>query len=256
MQPFTKIPNDILEAMQSMTEAESKLTALLVRVTYGYHKREARLTWSAIQTACNFSSRSTVARAIDLVNDRGFFSSERRSMWVVNSTDSVLNETLNSTECVPNEDENSTVSVLDYSTDSVLNETLNSTVSVPSSIYKEKELKEKRERKGAGATKPTHPVWELPQNLNTPEFEAAWIAWFKHLIEKNSYLTQTSGEVLLTQLSAIGPERATAAILHSINRRWLNVYEPELAQNGNGANGRLQTRDEIIAEAVASAGGW
>lgn len=106
--PYTRVPNVILDAMQTMSEAESKLTALLCRQTYGYHTNSVRLTWNDIQEACGFSSRSTVAKAIELVEDRGFFAAGRRSVWLVNSTESVPNDGSNSTESVP-----------DYSTQSV-----------------------------------------------------------------------------------------------------------------------------------------
>ena len=117
--PYTKIPNGILDAMQTMSEAESKLTALLCRQTYGYHTNSVRLTWNDIQESCGFSSRSTVAKAIELVEERGFFAAGRRSVWLVNSTESVPNDGSNSTESVPNDGSNSTESVLDYSTQSV-----------------------------------------------------------------------------------------------------------------------------------------
>lgn len=107
--PYTRVPNVILDAMQTMSEAESKLTALLCRQTYGYHTNSVRLTWNDIQESCGFSSRSTVAKAIELVEERGFFAAGRRSVWLVNSTESVPNDGSNSTESVP-----------DYSTQSVL----------------------------------------------------------------------------------------------------------------------------------------
>ena len=117
--PYTRVPNVILDAMQTMSEAESKLTALLCRQTYGYHTNSVRLTWNDIQESCGFSSRSTVAKAIELVEERGFFAAGRRSVWLVNSTESVPNDGSNSTESVPNDGSNSTESVLDYSTQSV-----------------------------------------------------------------------------------------------------------------------------------------
>lgn len=96
-----------------------------------------------------------------------------------------------------------------------------------------------------------HPSWTLPANLDTPNFERAWIAWFKHLIDRDDYLTQTAGDVLLERLSRMGEARAVAAIYHSIDCRWKNVFES--SANGNGRsphdNGRAPTTEEIAAAA-------
>jgi hypothetical protein len=247
MQKYTKIPNEILEAMQSMSDIESRLTAVLVRETFGWHRKECRLTWEDMVHKTGMS-RGSIAKAMVAVVERGFFLRTWKSNWVVNSSKNELSTVQEVDESSENE--------LSESSENELFSVDESSNFEPPSISKEKEPILKKKKINAGASKPTHPVWELPGNLKTPEFEAAWIAWFKHRLENGRYLTQTSGETLLAQLSALGPERAVAAILYSLGRGWLNVYEPELAQNGNGANGRLQTRDEIIAEAVASAGGW
>lgn len=244
--PYTKTPNEILDAMQTMSESESRLTALLCRQTYGYHTTSVRLTWDDIQQACEFSSRSTVARAVELVEARGFFKSGRRSMWHANSTESVLNEDSNSTDSVPNDAPNSTDSVLNddsNSTDSVPDY---GTESVPYYIEKKAPIGAKKKKARAGSPPPIgHPVWELPKTLKTAEFEAAWIDWFKHRLESGRYLTQTSGDTILAWMADLGPERAVAAIRHSIAKGWINIYEPEVASRAS-PNGRPAENTDLV----------
>lgn len=128
---WTKTPNEILDAMPDMGEAELKLTAVLIRETYGRHQMEIKLTWDDMMSMASIGSRQTVQAAIEAVDNRGFFKRGRRSLWSVNSTPTVLSEMDYSTESVLSDNENSTPTVPE-----------NSTVSVPSSYNIKKEEKE------------------------------------------------------------------------------------------------------------------
>lgn len=172
--PYTKTPNAILEALPTMHEGELKLTALLIRATYGWHRREVRMTYDEMMEACGIGSRATMATAVKAVDDRGFFDRGTRSRWTAvvwygdesateNSTPTVLNGNQDSTESVLNEPYYSTESVLNYaectdagasnSTESVLE---NSTESVLPS-YKRKEREEKERGESARAREDTPP---------------------------------------------------------------------------------------------------
>lgn len=124
--PYTRIPNKILDAMQDMPEAESRLTAVLTRLTYGYHTDTARLTWDDMQAATGYASRSSVARAVEMVEARGFFRRGRKSTWhavirIENSTRNGLNGDVNSTPNGLNDDENSTPNGLNEDSNSTPN---------------------------------------------------------------------------------------------------------------------------------------
>jgi hypothetical protein len=176
-------------------------------------------------------SRGSIAKAMVAVIERGFFLRTWKSNWVVNSSKNELST-------VQEIDESSEIELTESSENELFPVDESSNIEPPS-ISKEKEFKETRERKGAGASKPTHPVWEIPGNLKTPEFEAAWIDWFKHRAENGRYLTQTAGEKVLATLAAMGAARAETAIHHSISRGWVNIYEPDATPNGQ--NGRSRT---------------
>lgn len=86
---WTRTPNAILEAMPDMTKAELKLTAVLIRATYGYHKDNVRMTYDEMVTATDLS-RGGLSNAIDAVVSRGFFKRGNKSMWYTNSLTSEL----------------------------------------------------------------------------------------------------------------------------------------------------------------------
>jgi hypothetical protein len=114
---WTKTPNEILEAMPLMTEAELKLTAVLVRMTYGYHKSKVRMTYEDMEQAAGIS-RGSVYNAIERIENRGFFRRGRRSYWMINSTKSEPFEVGNSSESEPKDKPKSTKSELRKSTKS------------------------------------------------------------------------------------------------------------------------------------------
>ena len=117
---YTQVPNEILEAMPDMGEAESKLTAVLVRLTYGYHRQDVKLKWDEMETLAKIS-RGGLSIAMKAVEKRGFFRRGRLSMWYVNSSNSELNkvqEVGDSTKSEPIESVNSSGFELDKSTKS------------------------------------------------------------------------------------------------------------------------------------------
>lgn len=84
---FTRTPNPILDQLPEMDKSELKLTMLLVRLTFGYsengrHREEVKLTFDDMCQALNVA-RGTINRAVQLVEDRGFFRRGRRSTWVL-----------------------------------------------------------------------------------------------------------------------------------------------------------------------------
>lgn len=88
---WSRTPNEILDAVPLMSEVEIKLTFILVRLTYGYHRNDVRMTYDDMQAATGIKSRSSIDKAICAIEARGFFARGRRSMWCVNSPKSVLN---------------------------------------------------------------------------------------------------------------------------------------------------------------------
>lgn len=242
---YTKTPNVILEAMPSMTHVEAKLTAVLIRHTFGWHTPECKLTWDEMVALAGLS-KGSIAKAMDEVERRGFFMRGRKSVWRVNSSFIEL-------FTVQNVDESSEIELLESSEIELNSVDESSEIELPS-------IKEKKEPKGSnkkngGAVNPPHPVWDIPKPLKTPEFEDAWVSWFRHRHEQGKYLTQTSGDTVLVDLAKMGIDRAIAAIRHSISRGWLNIYEPETPTRAS-LNGTQKTQQEIIAETLAEIGEW
>jgi pyocin large subunit-like protein len=82
------------------------------------------------------------------------------------------------------------------------------------------------------------PGYEIPLLLNTPKFLIAWDEWTTHRREKKKKLTPLSTKKQLSELEAMGEDRAVAAIEHSIKKGYTGIYEPKDTQGRDGANPR------------------
>lgn len=79
-------------------------------------------------------------------------------------------------------------------------------------------LSEEEERNGVGI--------EVPTCLDTTAFELAWHLWEDHRRDIRKPLTETSIRQQLKKLSALGHDRAIAAIEHSVANGWQGIFEP------------------------------
>lgn len=70
----------------------------------------------------------------------------------------------------------------------------------------------------------------LPDELQTPKFVAAWRDFLAHCGQKNRRVTPLQRGRLLAQCEQLGPERAVAAIEHSIASGWTKLVEPDGAR--------------------------
>lgn len=140
-----------------------KLTAVLVRHTYGYHQSSVKLKWDEMTKLANLS-KGGLSIAIKAVEKRGFFRRGRLSMWHTvpeNSSQSEpkeVQEIDNSSNREQKEPENSSNRELDKS----LNREL-------SPLYKKRQSKIVAERKGGSGPFPYqgHPS----QSATVPEVE-------------------------------------------------------------------------------------
>jgi hypothetical protein len=89
----------------------------------------------------------------------------------------------------------------------------------------------------------------IPQNLNTEAFTEAWLDWQRLCKERRKPLKPTSANRQLQTLSAMGPARAVAAVLHSIEKNYQGIYEPT-----NKTNGHAKTNIRVATTCAANAG--
>lgn len=127
---WTKTPNIILNAIPEMSEAELKLTMVLVRLTFGYHREDVRLTYNDMSKATGLS-KPAISDAIDRIEEKGFFLRGRRSMWSINSKNFLPNDHDDSKDSLPNDADESKKS-LPYKSKNYL----------PSQLNKKKKEKE------------------------------------------------------------------------------------------------------------------
>ena len=77
---------------------------------------------------------------------------------------------------------------------------------------------------------------EVPSGLDRDTFRAAWAEWLDH---KGSKYTRRSQRHMLTKLGKLGPDRAAAAIQHSLAQGWLSIHEEGNART-NGRAARVE----------------
>ena len=75
------------------------------------------------------------------------------------------------------------------------------------------------------------PLAELPEELDTPEFQKAWADWAQHRRETRKTMTPLAAKKLLNKLTGWGAARAVVAIDHSIASGYQGIFEPK---GGNG----------------------
>lgn len=81
---------------------------------------------------------------------------------------------------------------------------------------------------------------KVPERLCIQEFSLWWNKWVSHRIEIKKPLKPTQAESQLAQFAEWGPERAIAAIKHTITKGWQGIREPD----GDGRK-RYPTEEEI-----------
>ena len=65
----------------------------------------------------------------------------------------------------------------------------------------------------------------LPPPLNTPEMQDAWDEWQEHCRQRRNKLSEGSARAQIKKMQEWGPERAIAAIKHSIFKNWKSIFE-------------------------------
>jgi len=68
---------------------------------------------------------------------------------------------------------------------------------------------------------------EIPDRMNTPAFNFAWMEWKQHRKEKKIKLTPLAIKKQMQFLEEIGPGRAVVAINHSIKSGYTGIFEPK-----------------------------
>ena len=80
---------------------------------------------------------------------------------------------------------------------------------------KQKKIKEKK----------VDVVFEIPEELNTPEFLRLWQEWQEHLKEKKTKTTSSAFKKQLEKLDGFGLKKALHTLNHCIEKSWQGIYE-------------------------------
>jgi hypothetical protein len=98
--------------------------------------------------------------------------------------------------------------------------------------YREESKNRIEESKSKKRTNGTGPLPDIPESLATPAFLNAWGEYRQHRKEKRSKLTAIAAKRQLNKLEKWGPDRATAAIIHTLENGWLGIFEDKAGKNG------------------------
>jgi len=96
--------------------------------------------------------------------------------------------------------------------------------------------------------KPPTPLIQFPEEIDSPEFRAAWSEWRTHRKEIKHALTPTQERRSLKQLAEWGPVRAIAAIQWSISKGWQGIFEEKQDDKRRSAIGPGQRHDPEAAK--------
>jgi hypothetical protein len=80
----------------------------------------------------------------------------------------------------------------------------------------------------------------FPENLQTSEFQKLWEEWEAHRAAKRAKLTGQARNAALAKLSRWGPDRAIAALEHSLSQGWTGIFEE--SQKNNNKTKRTEFR--------------
>jgi hypothetical protein len=73
---------------------------------------------------------------------------------------------------------------------------------------------------------PTPQGGDFPRELDIPAFRSAWEEWCRYRKRKRKPVSEDAEKKKLKELAAIGPQRAVAAIQHSIANDYQGIFEP------------------------------
>lgn len=102
-------------------------------------------------------------------------------------------------------------------------------------------------KEGKGKKGREDAVFDIPLELNTPEFKKAWEDWIQHRKEIKKALTVQSVKMQMGDFVKWGAPRAIAAINYTIKRGWQGIREEESPsgfRNPAGPKHRPPVRDK------------
>ncbi len=91
----------------------------------------------------------------------------------------------------------------------------------------------KKTRAGAARGRRKGRSADLPTELDTADFRAAWAEWQQHRCELRKPLTPTAIRRQLAELVKVGAETAAAMIRQSVGRGWLGIFPLKDNTDGN-----------------------
>jgi hypothetical protein len=221
MSGFFKVESDFISLIAEIGTAATVLYILLLS-----HGNEDRTCWPSMRrlTAMSGLAMNTVRRSLDVLKAHGLLEIKQRN--ADNGT------------CLPNVFYLPPIShPAKFNRVPCQNEqgTLPNLIGGPCQIEQGDPAKTENltiYRKEINITKRSKAalVFAIPESLNSEPFKAAWGEWLSYRKEKRKPVSERAAKMQLRDLENMGPDRAVAAIRHSIKSDYQGIFEP----GGNG----------------------
>jgi hypothetical protein len=92
---------------------------------------------------------------------------------------------------------------------------------------------------------------DLPPELNTPEFQAAWLAWEANKRETRSKHSDRAKALQIKKLLALDPSERVASIYQSIEKGWATFYHVKHERHDKPKSGSYEGLKNFAARAAA-----
>ncbi len=219
--------------------SRDKVRRFLVRLESRDQIRQQKSNLTSIITICNYELYQHIENTNDTPNDTPNNTAEKQqknSKQYTNKNDKNGKNANNEENTPPNPLEGGTAG--------------------DASQTESFQLESKPERTAKRERKPAQAMPEIPEALNTPQFQAAWSDFVAHRKSIRKPMTPKAAELNLKKCLELGPDTACNAIEQSIANGWTGIFEPKNATPG--INGSKPKRDPRVPAHIPDeqAGMW
>lgn len=220
---YTTVHNTVIDKiMPQLTGAEFKILIAIIRLTVGWHRERAAISYTQFMKATGLSSSATVKRAL-----KGLMESELIVIVNTEKWNSPFLYSLNRRYSIPLENEvmeewGEETKEMDESTSK--SEVMEEKCTSKSEVLLKKDPKRKKTK--------NPPTPQIPEQLKTPQFCQSWEDWQCFRKESGSKLTPTTISRQFAKLKKYSPDIATAMLEQSMTNGWRGLFE--VKQNPNG----------------------
>lgn len=221
---FTTVHNIVIDKiMPQLTGAEFKILIAIIRLTVGWHKERDAISYSQFGKVTGLGSTATIRKALSGLESNGLITVVKTEKW-----NSPFIYSLNRAFSIPLESE---VMEENVSENEIMEEgTSKSEVLEAEGVAKSEVLPNKETKRNKTKT-PLTP--QIPEKLDTPQFNQTWDDWCVFRKEVGAKLTPTTVSRQFSKLKKHSPSIATAMLEQSMTNGWRGIFDVKASYNGS-----------------------